>query len=109
MDDTQTQQLEQLNQDIASAVNEVDQALESQEEPRQIAAGKLVESLAARWGQISSTLSAGDQLAADRGVGRPLPDLRRAAAPLSRRDSGREVALATDAGFVPFLERRAPP
>jgi hypothetical protein len=109
MDDTQNQQLEQLNQDIASAVNEVDQALESQEEPRQIAAGQLVETLAARWRQVSTALSPADLMMAERGVGRRLTDLRRAAAALSRRDSGREVAMATDAGFVPFLERRAPP
>jgi hypothetical protein len=109
MDDTQNQQLEQLNQDIASAVNEVDQAMESQEEPRQIAAGQLVETLAARWRQISSALTPADLMMAERGVGRRLTDLRRAAAALSRRDSGREVAMATDAGFVPFLERRAPP
>jgi hypothetical protein len=109
MDDTQNQQLEQLNQDIASAVNEVDQALESQEEPRQIAAGQHVEALAARWRQISATLAPADLMMAERGVGRRLTDLRRAAAALSRRDSGREVALATDAGFVPFLERRTPP
>src|SRR5205823_3936362 len=31
------------------------------------------------------------------------------AASLSRRDSGRRVQVAVDAGFVPFIERRAPP
>jgi len=109
MDESQTNRLTQLNEDIASAVNEVDQALESGEEPRQIAAGKLVEGLAARWRELSAELALGDRDAAERGVGRRLTDLRRAAAALSRRDSGRQVQRSDDFGFVPFLERRAPP
>ena len=109
MDDSQTQRLNQFNEEISAAVNEVDAALESGEEPRQIAAGQAVEALAARWREISNRLSGVELMTAERGVGRRLTDLRRAAAALSRRDSGREVAPATDAGFVPFLERRAPP
>jgi hypothetical protein len=109
MDESQTNRVNQLNDDIASAVNEVDQALESGEEPRQIAAGRLVEGLAARWRELSADLSPADRENAERGVGRRLTDLRRAAAALSRRDEGRRVASAEDAGFVPFIERRAPP
>ena len=109
MDESQTNRLNQLNDDIASAVNEVDAALESGEEPRQIAAGKLVEGLAARWRELSADLALGDRDAAERGVGRRLTDLRRSAAALSRRDSGARVQRSDDAGFVPFLERRAPP
>ncbi|HEY1587321.1 MAG TPA: hypothetical protein VGH63_16610 [Polyangia bacterium] len=109
MDESQTNRVNQLNDDIASAVNEVDQALESGEEPRQIAAGRLVEGLAARWRELSADLSPADRENAERGVGRRLTDLRRAAAALSRRDEGRRVTTAEDAGFVPFIERRAPP
>ena len=109
MDESQTNRLNQLNDDIASAVNEVDQALESGEEPRQIAAGRLVEGLAARWRELSAELPPPDRENAERGVGRRLTDLRRAAAALSRRDEGRKVQRAEDAGFVPFIERRAPP
>ena len=109
MDETETGRLNQLNDDIATAINEVDGALESGEEPRQIAAGKLVEALAARWRELTSALSPADQEHAERGVGRRLTDLRRAAAALSRRDSGQRVQSADDAGAVPFIERRAPP
>src|ERR1700744_936463 len=109
MDESQTNRLNQLNDDIASAVNEVDASLESGEEPRQIAAGKLVEGLAARWRELLEGLSGPDRDAAERGVGRRLTDLRRAAAALSRRDSGAKVQRSDDFGFVPFLERRAPP
>jgi hypothetical protein len=109
MDESQTNRVNQLNEDIASAINEVDASLESGEEPRQIAAGKLVETLAGRWRELSEALSGPDRDAAERGVGRRLTDLRRAAAALSRRDSGARVQRSDDAGFVPFLERRAPP
>lgn len=109
MDESQTNRLNQLNDEIASAINEVDQALESGEEPRQIAAGRLVESLAARWRELANELSPADRDSAERGVGRRLTDLRRSAAALSRRDDGRKVERAEDAGSVPFIERRAPP
>jgi hypothetical protein len=109
MDESQSNRLQQLNDEIAAAVNEVDAALESGEEPRQIAAGQLVEGLAARWRELSAELSPVDRESAERGVGRRLTDLRRAAAALSRRDSGQRVQRAVDAGFVPFIERRTPP
>ena len=109
MDESQTNRLNQLNDDIASGVNEVEASLESGEEPRQIAAGKLVEGLAARWRELLDGLSGADRDVAERGVGRRLTDLRRAAAALSRRDSGAKVQRSDDFGFVPFLERRAPP
>ena len=109
MDESQTNRLNQLNDDIASAINEVDAALESGEEPRQIAAGKLIEGLAARWRELSQALSGADLDAAERGVGRRMTDLRRSGAALSRRDAGVRVQRSEDAGFVPFIERRAPP
>jgi hypothetical protein len=109
MDDTLSNRLNSLNDEIFSAINEVDAALESQEEPRQIAAGQLVESLAARWRELAAELSPADRDVAERGMGRRLTDLRRTAASLSRRDSGRKVTSADDAGSVPFLERRPPP
>lgn len=109
MDEELTKRLDQLNEEIRTAVNEVDAALESGEEPRQIEAGRLVDGLAERWRQLLADMSDADRDAAERGVGRRLTDLRRAAAALSRRDSGRRVERAVDAGFVPFIERRAPP
>jgi hypothetical protein len=109
MDESQTNRLNAMNDEISAAVNEVDAALESGEEPRQVAAGRLVEGLAEKWRQLAADLSLADRDAAERGVGRRLTDLRRAAAALSRRDSGAKVERAHDAGFVPFLERRAPP
>ena len=109
MDESQTTRLNQLNDDISAAMNEVDAALESGEEPRQIAAGRAVEALAARWRELSGELSGPDRDQAERGVGRRLTDLRRSAASLSRRDSGTQIKRSEDAGFVPFIERRAPP
>ena len=109
MDESQTTRLNQLNDDISAAMNEVDAALESGEEPRQIAAGRAVEALAARWRELSGELSGPDRDQAERGVGRRLTDLRRSAASLSRRDSGTQIKRSDDAGFVPFIERRAPP
>ena len=109
MDESQTNRLNQLNDDISAAVNEVDAALESGEEPRQIAAGRMIEALAARWRDLSNELSGADREQAERGVGRRLTDLRRSAASLSRRDSGTQIKRSDDAGFVPFIERRAPP
>jgi hypothetical protein len=101
--------LNQLNEDIRAAVNEVDAALESDEEPRQIAAGRLVEELASRYRDILLGLTDQQRDEAERGVGRRLTDLRRAAAALSRRDSGRAIPLARDAGMLPFIEQRQPP
>jgi hypothetical protein len=101
--------LNQLNDDIKAAVDVVDNALESDEEPRQIAAGKLVEELAVRYRDILGKLSEKEREEAERGVGRRLTDLRRAAAALSRRDSGRAIPLARDAGILPFIEQRQPP
>src|SRR4051812_43203241 len=109
MDESQSNRLEALNQEILTAVNEVDAALESGDEPRQVAAGQMIEGLAARYRELVSALDSVDKDAAERGVGRRLTDLRRAAAAPSRRDSGRQVTSAIDAGFVPFIERRTPP
>ncbi len=109
MDETANNRLNQLNDEISAAMNEVDAALESGEEPRQVAAGRHIEELAARWRDLAAELSPADREAAERGVGRRLTDLRRSAASLSRRDSGQKVERAQDAGFVPFIERRAPP
>jgi hypothetical protein len=109
MDETLTNRLNEMNDEISMALNEVDAALESGEEPRQIEAGKMVEALAGRWRELTNAMPPADRDAAERGVGRRLTDLRRSAAALSRRDSGQKVLTAEDAGFVPFLERRPPP
>ncbi len=101
--------LNQLNEDLRAAINEVDAALESDDESRQIAAGRLVEELAARYRDLLTALAPAEREAAERGVGRRLTDLRRTAAALSRRDSGRAIPKARDAGMVPFIEQRQPP
>jgi hypothetical protein len=109
VDENVTARLNQLNEEILNAQTEVDGALESDEDARQIAAGKHVEELAKSYRELIGELPDADRDAAERGVGRRLTDLRRAAAALSRRDSGRTAAVARDAGFVPFLEQRMPP
>jgi hypothetical protein len=109
VDENLTARLNQLSEEIGNGQNEVDAALESDEDARQIAAGKLVESLAAKYRELIAEMPAADRDTAERGLGRRLTDLRRAAAALSRRDAGRTAQLARDAGFVPFLEQRMPP
>jgi hypothetical protein len=109
MDDMLSNRLQQLNDEISAAVNEVDAALEGEDEARELAAGQMVASLAQRWRDLLAEMTPADREVAERSVGRRMTDLRRSAAGLSRRDSGSSVKRADDAGFVPFLERRAPP
>jgi hypothetical protein len=109
MDETLSNKVQQLNDEIRAAADEVDAALEADEEAREVVAGQRVDELAARWRELQAAMSPTERDEAERGIGRRLTDLRRAAAGLSRRDSGSSVQRAEDAGFVPFLERRAPP
>ena len=102
-------ELEQLNDEILGATDEVSAALESGEDQRQLAAGRLVEELSRRYSAFVDKLPAGERDRVERSHGRRITDLRRSAAQLTRRASGQAVARAVDAGSVPFLLTRSPP
>ena len=102
-------ELEQLNDEILGATDEVSAALESGEDQRQLAAGRLVEELSRRYSAFVDKLPAGERERVERSHGRRVTDLRRSAAQLTRRSSGQAVARAVDAGSVPFLLTRSPP
>lgn len=109
MDDATTERLNKLNEEVGSAINEVDAALESGEDARQLACGKLVQDLSARYREIYAALDDKAKMTTDRGLGRRLVNLRRSAEQLTRRMSGAKTSAARDAGSVPFLEQRMPP
>lgn len=109
MNQDRKQQEEQLRDDIFGAIDEVSAALESGEQQRELAAGKLVEPLVARYHELTANLPAEDAERAriERGLGRLLTDLRRSASRLTQRATGHKAERAQDGG-QPFLLTRAP-
>jgi hypothetical protein len=103
-----SRRLDKLKDDLLAVTDEVSAALESDEDRVQLAAGQAVESLAQRYNELLEELDDEARESVERSVGRRITDLRRSAAQLSRRDSGRRAALAVDAGQVPFLLQRTP-
>ena len=104
------QQEAQLRDEIYGAIDEVNAALESGEQNQQLAAGKLLEPLVARYQELIAPLAKdGVELErVERGLGRILTDLRRSASKLTQRSSGHKAERAKDAGGQPFLLERAP-
>jgi hypothetical protein len=110
MDEATRSRHDQLNDEVLSAINEVDAALESGEDARQLAAGRHVEELSGRYRElVASVTDAKDTDQIERNLGRRLTDLRRSAQQLTKRMSGAKVEAARDAGSIPFLEQRQPP
>ncbi len=110
MDDAQKALHDQLNEEVLSGINEVDMALESGEDARQLAMGLRVEELSKRYRDLIASLGEPkDRDTVERGLGRRLTDLRRSASFLTRRMSGAKTEAARDAGSIPFLEQRQPP
>jgi len=109
MDEVSTRKYEALNEEVGAAINEVDAAIESGEDARQLAAGQLVLELSRHYAELLSGLNLADKDGVERRLGRRVTDLRRAAAGLTRRDSGQKVEKSRDAGSIPFLEQRQPP
>lgn len=109
MDDATQERINQLRLDIIDAIDEVGNALDSDEDARQLAAGRQVEALARRYRELLDATTGADRDEVSRVLERKLTDLRRTAAQLTRRMSGTATARSADAGIVPFLERRAPP
>jgi hypothetical protein len=109
MDEATQQKIEAFHEEVGAAINEVDASLESGEQARELAAGQLVAELSRRYTELLAGLNLADKDGFERRVGRRVTDLRRAAASLTRLDSGQKVASARDAGMIPFLEQRQPP
>jgi hypothetical protein len=107
VDEELKQKLEALKDEILTATDEVSAAVESGEEPKQLAAGQQVQALARRYAELLDEVPDEEQDRIERTIGRRVTDLRRVA--LSRRDSGAKVERAVDAGSVPFLLQRTPP
>ncbi|HEY7956789.1 MAG TPA: hypothetical protein VII38_15905 [Polyangia bacterium] len=109
MDDLTSEQLKELSQEVGAAINEVDAALESGEDARQLAVGRLVGELAKRYQELRGGLDEKSREMVERGLGRRVVDLRRAAEQLTRRMPGAKAVSSRDAGSLPFLEQRMPP
>jgi hypothetical protein len=109
VDEELTIRLNELKDEILGAHDEVAAALESGEDAQQLAAGRHVEELARRYAELKDEIPDEEQDRLERGIGRRITDLRRAAMQLTRRDSGQKVERAVDAGQVPFLLQRQPP
>jgi hypothetical protein len=97
----------QLTDTAIAAYHEVDAAIESGEKERQLAAGRLVDEVAAKYRALRDSAGGlGNQV--EKALDRRITDLRRSAAALVQRVGGRNVQRAVDAGSVPFLEQRSP-
>jgi hypothetical protein len=100
--------IDELTEACRAAFHEVDAAIESGEKERQLAAGRLVDDLSARYRQLRDAQTGPAQAQVERALERRLTDLRRTAASLVQRVGGQKVQRAVDAGFVPFIEQRSP-
>ena len=107
-DDLQAR-IDQLRNEAHDAVDEVSNALESGEDKQELDAGRKVEALARRYQEILDETEGKERDALDRTLGRRITDLRRSAQALTKRMAGQKAVRSVDAGFVPFLEHRAPP
>lgn len=100
--------LNQLSDELRTLTNEVDAALESEEDSVQLAAGEKVDAFVVRFREALAGLSPADRSSVEMRLDRRVIDLRRAAGRLLRRDSGAKAELAKDAGMVPFILQRQP-
>lgn len=101
--------LNQLNDEAIGVSDEVSAAIDAGDDQRQLAAGKMVADLAQQYAALIADVSEEDRQRVDRSLGRRITDLRRQAQQLTRRMGGTKAPASRDAGFVPFLEQRAPP
>jgi hypothetical protein len=109
VDEETTARINELKDEAISASEEVSASIESGEDRRQLAAGNKVQELARRYAELLEDVVPGDRERVERLVGRRITDLRRQAEALTKRIAGSKAERARDAGFVPFLEQRAPP
>lgn len=99
--------LKQLSDEVFATIQEVDSALDADEQ-RQLDAGQRVDAVVAEYRAFLAALDPKEKEKVEWTLGRRVTDLRRAADGLVKRVSGRAAERATDAGSVPFLEQRAP-
>ena len=110
MNDQLNARLEQLKDEAIAASEEVVAALDGENaEDREYAAWQRVEALGKKYAQLLSEVDAADQDRIERTLGRRITDLRREAQALTKRAGGTKAVRSVDAGYVPFLEHRAPP
>lgn len=102
------QQIDEITEACRNAFHEIDSALESGEKERQLAAGQLVDELAARYRALREAQTGPARSKVEMALDRRLTDLRRSAASLVQRVGGARTQRAADAGHVPFLEQRSP-
>lgn len=108
MDEATRDRLNKLNDEVSGAHNEVDVALESGEDARELAAGKMVEELSHRYKALLDSVTGPERDQIERGLGRRITDLRRSAAQLTQRAPGVKAATSRDFGGLPFIEQRTP-
>lgn len=97
-----------LSDELMQLVNDVDLAVESSEEARQIEAGNRLDDFVARYQAALAALDPATRQKYEMRFDRRVIDVRRAAAKLTRRSSGQKAQLARDAGTVPFVLQRDP-
>jgi hypothetical protein len=101
-------QIEELVELCKSTFHDIDAAIESGEKETQLAAGRAVDALAARYRELRDSQVDKARRDVEMALDRRITDLRRSAASLVQRVGGSSTARASDAGFVPFIEQRSP-
>ncbi len=101
-------QIDELVDLCKSTFHEIDAAIESGEKELQLAAGRAVDALAARYRALRDGQIDKARRDVEMALDRRITDLRRSAASLVQRVGGSSTARASDAGFVPFIEQRSP-
>jgi hypothetical protein len=101
-------QIDELVELCKSTFHEIDAAIESGEKELQLAAGRAVDALAARYRALRDGQIDKARRDVEMALDRRITDLRRSAASLVQRVGGSSIARASDAGFVPFIEQRSP-
>jgi hypothetical protein len=108
MDDALKARIEEFREQFITVAAEVDAAADSNDEPRELAAGDTVRELVAKWNALLSELQPTERKSVEIQFERRMLDVRRAAGQLTQRVSGQRAERAADAGS-PFLFSRQPP
>ncbi len=94
--------------DLLGAIDDVSVALDGGDDERQLSAGRRVQQSVALYNTLLAEGHGKEREELERTLGRRITDLRRTAAQLTQRVSGRSTEVAIDRGHVPFLLRRDP-
>lgn len=102
--------LDELNEEVRLGIADVDAAVDSEEEERQLRSFEAVQKLSQKYRDLVAEITdAKEREKVEWSLGRRVSDLRRAADKLTKRISGSKAEMARDAGTLPFLEQRQPP